>query len=115
MLHKQGLDEIVCRKLHLTQSRRFVGMGQHCRCAGKSGTRSRSGHGGQVRRSGRFWYKSLSEALIHAGIKTRTKGQDPLPDSEEMEKTGVGILANMDAIPCAGGFGKRGTEGRSRR
>ena len=57
-------------------------------------------------------YKSLSEALIHAGIHTRTKVKIHYLDSEQIEKDGVAVLANMDAILVPGGFGKRGTEGK---
>ena len=61
-------------------------------------------------------YKSLSEALTHAGIHTRTKVRIHYLDSEEIEKDGeAGVaraLQNMDAILVPGGFGKRGTEGK---
>ena len=57
-------------------------------------------------------YKSLSEALTHAGIHTRTKVKIHYLDSEQIEKDGVAVLANMDAILVPGGFGKRGTEGK---
>jgi CTP synthase len=59
-------------------------------------------------------YKSLSEALIHAGIKTRTKVRIVYVDSEEIEKQGTGQLAKMDAILVPGGFGERGVEGKIR-
>ncbi len=57
-------------------------------------------------------YKSLSESLIHAGIKTLTKVNINYIEAEEIEKQGVEILANNDAILVAGGFGDRGTEGK---
>lgn len=56
-------------------------------------------------------YKSLSEALIHAGIHTHTQVNIHYIDSEEVERTGSAMLANYDAILVPGGFGKRGTEG----
>ena len=57
-------------------------------------------------------YKSLSEALIHAGIHTGAKARIHYIDSENIEKEGTGCLANMDAILVPGGFGKRGVEGK---
>ena len=57
-------------------------------------------------------YKSLSEALIHAGIHTRSKVNIHYVDSEEVERDGVDCLATMDAILVPGGFGKRGIEGK---
>jgi len=57
-------------------------------------------------------YKSLSEALIHAGIKTRTKINIVYVDSEEIEKKGVEFLQSTDAILVPGGFGNRGIEGK---
>jgi CTP synthase len=57
-------------------------------------------------------YKSLTEALAHAGMHTRSKVRIHYMDSEEIEKNGVGALEKMDAILVPGGFGKRGTEGK---
>jgi CTP synthase len=57
-------------------------------------------------------YKSLSEALIHAGIKTRTRVNIRYVDAEEIERRGTGCLAGADAIIVPGGFGKRGMEGK---
>ena len=57
-------------------------------------------------------YKSLSEALIHAGIQTRTKINIVYIDSEEIEKKGTECLQSMDAILVPGGFGNRGIEGK---
>ncbi|MFQ5659175.1 MAG: CTP synthase [Gammaproteobacteria bacterium] len=57
-------------------------------------------------------YKSLTEALIHAGAHTRTRVNITYVDSEEIEETGVACLAGMDAILVPGGFGNRGIEGK---
>jgi len=60
-------------------------------------------------------YKSLNEALRHAGIHTSSKVNIHYFDSEELEKNpGLGGLEKMDAILVPGGFGKRGTEGKMR-
>ena len=57
-------------------------------------------------------YKSLSEALIHAGIHTLTKVNINYIDAEDIEKEGVQCLKDSNAILVAGGFGDRGTEGK---
>ena len=57
-------------------------------------------------------YKSLSEALIHAGIHTRTNIDIHYVDSEDIEQDGFDMLGNMDAIIVPGGFGDRGIEGK---
>ncbi len=57
-------------------------------------------------------YKSLSEALIHAGIHTRTRVNIQYVDSEEIELDGTACLENVDAILVPGGFGERGVEGK---
>ncbi|MDQ5850114.1 MAG: CTP synthase, partial [Pseudomonadota bacterium] len=59
-------------------------------------------------------YKSLNEALKHAGIHTHSKINIHYLDSEEIEKNGPAGLEKMDAILVPGGFGKRGTEGKMR-
>lgn len=57
-------------------------------------------------------YKSLSEALIHAGIHTRTKVRIKYVDSEQIEQEGTAELEEVDAILVPGGFGERGVEGK---
>lgn len=57
-------------------------------------------------------YKSLIEALKHAGIHTGSEVKIHFVDSEVLETEGVGQLAAMDAILVPGGFGKRGVEGK---
>ena len=57
-------------------------------------------------------YKSLGEALIHAGIQTRTTIDIHYVDSEDVEQGGVDRLRGMDAILVPGGFGNRGIEGK---
>ncbi|WP_331346087.1 CTP synthase [Cellvibrio sp. UBA7661] len=57
-------------------------------------------------------YKSLIEALIHAGIHTSTKVNINYIDAERVEQEGVGILKDADAILVPGGFGERGVEGK---
>jgi CTP synthase len=57
-------------------------------------------------------YKSLSEALIHAGIHTLTAINIRYVDSEIIEQKGTDCLENADGILVAGGFGNRGIEGK---
>ncbi|MFT5260102.1 MAG: CTP synthase [Saprospiraceae bacterium] len=57
-------------------------------------------------------YKSLSEALSHAGIHTLTKVNVNYVSAQDVEKDGSTALAGVDAILVPGGFGKRGTEGK---
>jgi len=57
-------------------------------------------------------YKSLSEALIHAGIHTRTKVSIRYVDSEVIEQNGLEVLGKADAVLVPGGFGERGVEGK---
>lgn len=59
-------------------------------------------------------YKSLNEALKHAGIHTRSKVNVRYIDSETIETEGVGALAGVDGILVPGGFGNRGVEGKIR-
>ena len=59
-------------------------------------------------------YKSLSEALVHAGIHTGTRVEIQYVDSEDIESDGVACLEGADAVLVPGGFGKRGIEGKVR-
>jgi len=57
-------------------------------------------------------YKSINEALEHAGIHNLAKVSIDYIDSENVEKNGVSLLENADAILVPGGFGKRGIDGK---
>jgi len=57
-------------------------------------------------------YKSLIEAITHAGIHTRTKINIDYIDAEDLEREGAARLRDADAILVAGGFGRRGFEGK---
>jgi len=57
-------------------------------------------------------YISLNEALMHAGLKTRTRINVHYIESTDIEKEGTGCLAGMDAILVPGGFGERGIQGK---
>lgn len=57
-------------------------------------------------------YKSLNEALLHAGIHARTKINIEYVDAEDIERDGTDVLSVYDALLVPGGFGQRGTEGK---
>jgi len=112
MLHEQGLDQIVAKKLHLdtvpadlsdwqtvvdglfapTQTVNIALVGKYIDHADA--------------------YKSLTEAIIHAGIHTKTQVNVIKIDSEEIEKQGTSVLEKADAILVPGGFGERGVDGK---
>src|SRR5678816_1815696 len=57
-------------------------------------------------------YISLTEALIHAGVRTRTRVKIQFVEATDVEKHGTGLLDGVDAILVPGGFGERGIEGK---
>lgn len=57
-------------------------------------------------------YKSVNEALLHAGIQNKSKVRIRYIDAESIEQEGTGALADVDGILVPGGFGDRGTEGK---
>jgi CTP synthase len=59
-------------------------------------------------------YKSLIEAIDHAGITHRAKVKVRYIDAEDVERKGIEVLAGVDAILVPGGFGNRGVEGKIR-
>ena len=112
MLHAQNLDEIVCRKLELAPPPADLSEWDTLVYALEHPSKAVN-----VALVGKYVdltesYKSLSEALIHAGIHTGARIKINYVDSESIEKNGIGCLANMDAILVPGGFGKRGVEGK---
>ena len=57
-------------------------------------------------------YKSVNEALKHAGLKNGVNIKINYVDSQDLESKGTDILADMDGILVPGGFGDRGIEGK---
>jgi CTP synthase len=112
MLHAQKLDDIVCRKLGLSPPPANLSAWDRLVYALEHPQRTAN-----IALVGKYVdltesYKSLSEALIHAGIHTGARIQIHYIDSETIEKSGTGALEDMDAILVPGGFGKRGVEGK---
>jgi CTP synthase len=111
-LHGQGLDEIVCRKLGIKAPPADLSKWEKL-----LHDREHPTHEANIALVGKYVdladsYKSLSEALIHAGIHTGTRLNLHYIDSESIEKDGIGRLKDMDAVLVPGGFGKRGVEGK---
>jgi len=112
MLHEQGLDEIVTRRFHLDVPPADLHEWDNVVEAIEHPKREVN-----IAMVGKYIdladsYKSLTEALKHAGIHTRTTVNITYIDSENIETNGVACLENMDAILVPGGFGNRGIEGK---
>ncbi len=112
LLHEQNLDDIVVDKLRLEAPptdladwRAVVAAKQNPEAAVDIGM---VGKYVQIRDS----YISLNEALMHGGIKTRTRVNIHYFESQDIERSGPDALRNMDAILVPGGFGDRGIEGK---
>ena len=111
-LHKQQLDEIVLTKLQLEAPAANLTEWDNLiyKLENPSGEVNIALVGKYVDLTES--YKSLSEALIHAGMHCNAKISITYVDSEEIEEKGVGVLRDMNAILVPGGFGTRGVEGK---
>lgn len=112
ILHEQHLDELVVRKLNLVAKPADLSEWQRVVDAQAIKTMSV-----KVAIVGKYVelndaYKSINEALIHAGIHTQTNVEIVYIDADLVEKQGTGLLADVDAILIPGGFGERGIEGK---
>jgi CTP synthase len=114
MLHKQGLDEIVCFTLGMPSRPADLSVWDSLVAA-----LEHPQHEVRIGMIGKYVdlsdsYKSLNEALTHAGIHTRTRVRIEYVDSEALEAGAPLDLSHLDAILVPGGFGKLGTEGKIR-
>nr|WP_010131502.1 CTP synthase [Microbulbifer agarilyticus] len=113
MLHEYGLDEIVVEKLQLECEAPDLSEWDDV-VDGKLNPH----HEIKIAMVGKYMelldaYKSLIEALIHAGIKTRTKVNIDYINAEDVEgENGLDLIKGADAILVPGGFGERGLEGK---
>jgi CTP synthase len=112
MLHDQGLDDIICEKLGLSPKPADLSVWDKLIQAQENPSAEVT-----IGMVGKYVdltesYKSLTEALRHAGIHTGSRVNIEYLDSEEIETTGTDALAKYDAILVPGGFGKRGVEGK---
>jgi len=112
LLNEQGLDDIVVEKLRLNCPRANLS-------DWKQIVHARANPTGEVNVAivGKYVdlteaYKSLNEALMHAGLHTLTRVKLHYIDSETIEQDGTSCLSEMDAILVPGGFGLRGVEGK---
>ncbi|MCB2019834.1 MAG: CTP synthase, partial [Burkholderiaceae bacterium] len=112
MLHSQGLDELICAKLHvhtkpanLSRWDNLVHEVEHPQ------------HEVTIAMCGKYVehsdsYKSLNEALRHAGLHNHARIKIEYLDSEDLSPANIGNLERFDAVLVPGGFGKRGVEGK---
>jgi CTP synthase len=112
MLNQQGLDRIVCEELGLNLPPANLLVWEKLVTALQNPQ-----HTITIGMVGKYVdltesYKSLIEALRHAGIHTATQVNIEYIDSEELESATMQGLEHFDAILVPGGFGKRGTEGK---
>jgi len=112
LLHEQGLDQFVVDKLNLECSPADLSDWQQVVDA-----QMNPEHTIKLKMVGKYMdlldaYKSLNEAIVHAGIHTRTKVNVEFLDAEDIEEKGVVLLEGADAILVPGGFGERGFEGK---
>ena len=112
LLQEQGLDEIVVEKLHLNARKANLAEWDKV-------VHSMEHPNGEITVAmvGKYVhltesYKSLSEALKHAGIQSLTRVNIRYVDSEQIDSQGTAALEDVDAILVPGGFGERGIEGK---
>jgi len=112
LLHEQGLDELICMKLQLLTKpadlRRWDALVHEV---------EHPQHVVKIAMCGKYTdlsdsYKSLNEALRHAGIHNHAKVEIDYVDAETLTEATAAQLARFDAILVPGGFGKRGIEGK---
>ena len=112
MLHKQLIDQIVCEKLNIKPRKANLKQWEQIiKLLDQSSQTINLAFVGKYIDLTES-YKSLTEALIHAGIHNSSKINIHFFDSEDIQKKGIAPLKRMDAILIPGGFGKRGTEGK---
>jgi CTP synthase len=112
LLHEQKLDDIVVDKLRLTVPPADLSEWRSVVVAKANPDASIT-----IAMVGKYVnlkdaYLSLNEALMHAGVRTRTRVNIQFIEATDIEKHGVGALAGVDAILVPGGFGERGVEGK---
>jgi len=112
MLYAQELDAIVLRKLHMTAD--TADLSEWRQVVERQQASTAEVTIGMV---GKYTslsdaYKSLNEALVHAGIKNHARVSIKYIDAELIETSGTAALAGLDGIVVPGGFGERGIEGK---
>jgi len=112
LFHEQELDDIVAEALRLDVKPADLHEWQHIvdQLENPTGTVTVAMVGKYIELTDS--YKSLSEALVHAGIHTSTRVYITYYDAETLEQNGADCLIGVDAILVPGGFGERGIEGK---
>ena len=112
LLKSQGLDDFICNRFHLTCPEADLSEWEQVLYQQANPT-------GEVTIGmvGKYTelpdaYKSVNEALKHAGLKNRLSVNIKYIDSQDVETKGVDILKGLDGILVPGGFGYRGVEGK---
>ncbi|MGI5308620.1 CTP synthase [Rheinheimera sp. WS51] len=112
ILKSQGLDDLVCRRFHIEAPEADLVEWEQV-------LYQESNPNGEVTIGlvGKYVelpdaYKSVNEALGHAGLKNRVTVNIKYIDSQDLESKGVAMLAGLDGILVPGGFGERGVEGK---
>ena len=113
ILHDQGVDALVVKKLGLGELKP-ADLHEWEAVVAAQAVQNMTVKVGMV---GKYMelsdaYKSLNEALLHAGIHTQTKVEIVYIDAELIETHGPSLLDAVDAILIPGGFGSRGVEGK---
>jgi CTP synthase len=113
ILHKQGVDELLVKKLNLDPLKP-ADLHEWQAVLDAEDSQDMTIKIGMV---GKYMelsdaYKSLNEALLHAGIHTHTRVKIVYLDAELIEKHGPSLLDAVDGILIPGGFGSRGVEGK---
>ncbi|VFP85532.1 CTP synthase [Candidatus Erwinia haradaeae] len=112
MLKSQGLDDYICKRFNLNVPE--ADLEEWEKVVYQEANPCGELHIGMV---GKYValpdaYKSVIEALKHAGLKSRVTVNIDLIDSQDIESRGMGRLKNADAILIPGGFGCRGIDGK---
>jgi len=112
LLKSQELDNFVCRRFHLDAPEADLAEWEQVLYQESNPT-------GEVTIGmvGKYIelpdaYKSVNEALKHAGLKNRLTINIQYVDSQDLETKGTDVLSRLDAILVPGGFGGRGVEGK---
>lgn len=111
-IHATGMDQVICEKLKINAREADLSDWEQVVEAEQSPR-----HSVTIAMVGKYTdytdaYKSLNEALSHAGLKHHTKVNIKYIEGETLEEQGTSILERVDAILVPGGFGVRGTEGK---
>ncbi len=112
LLHQQGLDNLICERFNINAPEADLEEWEQVLYA-------QANPKGEVTVAmvGKYMdltdaYKSLTESLIHAGLKTRQQVNIEYIDAEDIEKKGTKLIEHADAVLIPGGFGERGVEGK---